>query len=316
MKKTNPVKIFLIAIRPFALPASVMPVIFGTTLAVVIGNAAFNLQLFILALFAMVLLHSGANILSDVNDYRKGIDKEPTPVSGAIVRGLITPVTALMMSITLLTAGLALGVILFFHVGIPILIIGTAGILIGVFYTLNPLALKYHALGDLAVFLDFGTLGALGAWTVQTGSPSWIPVVWAIPMSMLVVAILHANNWRDIKSDNISSIKTVASLLKNKGSYIYYSFLTLGSFVVLIVLLILTNLVEYFKPAIPFTFIITMAALPFGIKLLKYARTGLTSKGDIRFVTLDASTSKLNLIFGSLCTVSLLLDEIIKKILI
>ena len=38
----------------------------------------------------------------------------------------------------------------------------------------------------------------LGAWVVQTRSFSWIPVLWTVPMSMLVIGILHANNWRDI----------------------------------------------------------------------------------------------------------------------
>ena len=73
-----------------------MPIIFGSAAAVVMGGVRFNVLLFILAFFSMVILHSGANLLSDVNDYRKGLDREPTPVSGAIVRGYITSKTGLL----------------------------------------------------------------------------------------------------------------------------------------------------------------------------------------------------------------------------
>ena len=85
---------------------------------------------------------------------------------------------------------------------------------IGAFYTV----LKFRALGDLAVFLNFGILGALGAWVVQIETFSWMPVVWTVPMAMLVVAILHANNWRDTISDTERRVRTIASLLGDKGS--------------------------------------------------------------------------------------------------
>ena len=47
-----------VATRPFALPASTMSVFFGTVLAVTIGNADFNLLLFLSAFFGMAFLHT------------------------------------------------------------------------------------------------------------------------------------------------------------------------------------------------------------------------------------------------------------------
>ena len=64
-----------ISARPFSFPASTMPVIFGTVLAVVYGGYTFKPLLFVLAFIAMVILHSGANILSDIYDFKKGLDK-------------------------------------------------------------------------------------------------------------------------------------------------------------------------------------------------------------------------------------------------
>src|SRR5512135_2508182 len=83
-------KKWLIAARPWSFPASTMPVIFGTALAVVIGGARFSPLLFFWALATMVIYHAAANMLSHVYDFRHGLDREVTPVSGAVVRGWLT----------------------------------------------------------------------------------------------------------------------------------------------------------------------------------------------------------------------------------
>ena len=94
-------KIWWVAIRPFALPASTMPVIFGTVLAVTVGEARFDLFNFVFALFGMAALHTGANLLNDVFDYKKGLDARVNPVSGAIVRGWISTRQAKIASATI-----------------------------------------------------------------------------------------------------------------------------------------------------------------------------------------------------------------------
>ncbi len=306
-QKPSPVKRWIIAIRPFALPASTMPVVFGTAAAVSIDAAQFNVFLFVLALFAMIVLHSGANLLSDVNDFKKGLDREITPASGAIVRGYVSLKAGIFGSVILIAAGIIAGVIITYEIGLPILVIGAVGIVIGVFYTLKPFAFKYRALGDLAVFLDFGILGALGAWTVQTGTPSSVPALWAVPMSMLVVAILHANNWRDIQGDKKSSIKTVASILGDRGSFVYYIFLVYGAFGVVILIIIFTRIFHSRNPVMPLTFLITFAAFPAAVRLMRVGKKRNEDAGCQRFVALDAGTSFLNLIFGLLSTAAVIL---------
>ena len=248
---------WIVAIRPFALSASSMPVIFGTAIAVVVGNVRFDIPLFLLSLLAMMTLHSAANMVNDVKDFRKGLDNVPTPVSGAIVRGLLTAEQVTTGAVVLLTVGSLIGLVIVWRVGLPILYIGIAGLIVGVSYTGNPLALKYRGLGDLAVFLNFGVLGALGAWTVQTGWLSWLPVAWAVPMSMLVVAILHANNWRDISSDDCAKVPTMASLLGDRGSLIYYGVLIFGPFAVIAAFVALA--------VMPTSFMITWLALPMAV---------------------------------------------------
>ncbi|MBU4255164.1 MAG: prenyltransferase, partial [Acidobacteria bacterium] len=234
------IKKWLLSMRPWSFPASTMPVIFGTSLAVVYGNASLNVPHFLLALLAMVILHSAANMLSDVYDYKKGLDKMVTPVSGGIVRGWITTRQATTRSIVLFALGIALGLVLVFLTGKTLLIIGAVGVVIGIFYA----GLKYHALGDLAVFLNFGILGSLGAWVVQTKTFSWIPIIWTIPMAMLVAGILHANNWRDSLSDREKKVRTVANLIGDKLSLAYYGKLIFGSIFFILLLIAVPRLIH------------------------------------------------------------------------
>src|SRR5205807_920261 len=69
------------------------------------------------------------------------------------------------------------------------------------FYSGRPIAYKYHALGDLAIFLLFGPLMALGAYYVQARVVELVPMLYALPVGCLVTAILHVNNIRDSPFD-------------------------------------------------------------------------------------------------------------------
>jgi 1,4-dihydroxy-2-naphthoate octaprenyltransferase len=289
-----------------------MPVIFGTVLAVVYGGYELKPVLFVLAFFGMVILHSGANILSDIFDYKKGLDKIPSPVSGGVVRGYISIREAWIASVSMLVIGTALGLYLTYVSGPWLLAIGLLGLFVGTFYTTDTvLAMKYHGLGDLAVFLNFGILGSLGAYYVQSGVLSWVPVVWAIPMSMLVIAILHANNWRDIEGDKAGKIFTIAALLGDKSSLRYYGFLIYGPFAVVLLLILLPYLFFPNMVAMPFTFLVTLLALPLALKLWKKALNRKTPSQPLDFIALDGATAQLNLLFGSLCTIALILYAVI-----
>ncbi len=315
MKKTQSKQIsvfrkWIIAARPWALPASTMPVIFGTSLAFVIGGAPLTGFRFILAFLAMVILHSAANMLSDVFDFKRGVDKVVTPVSGALVRNLLSPKAVATGAVILFVIGSAIGLILVWLTGAVLLIIGATGVAIGACYA----ALKYHALGDLAVFLNFGILGSLGAWVVQTRSFSWIPVIWTVPMAMLVSAILHANNWRDMKTDGAKKVMTIASLLKDKWSLVYYGFLIFGPFAIFLLLISIPRLIQTRLFAAPLTFLFILLAIPNAVKLWARAKARHSPRQPMDFVILDGATAQHNLIFGLLCTTALWLQFLLKQL--
>ncbi len=284
-----------------------MPVIFGFVLAVTIGSAAPNWVLFLISLPAMAILHTGANLLNDAYDYQKGIDRRVNPVSGGVVRKWITPREAKVAGFAFLLIGLLMGLYIVSVVGMAIFWIGLIGVSIGILYSWGPLPLKFNALGDLAVFLNFGVLGALGSWTVQTGSVSWVPAIWAMPMSLLVVAILHANNWRDIADDSASGIRTMANLLGDPISAHYYSVLLFGPFALIILLIITTRLVDL-GPEMPWSFLVTLLAVPAAMKLNRKGRRRHTSEQPLDFLALDGATAQFNLQFGLLGIAALIID--------
>jgi len=299
-------KKWLIAARPWSWPASTMPVVFGTSLAVVIGGAPLSLLRFLWAIATMVVLHSAANMLSDVFDFRRGLDKVVTPVSGAIVRGLLSGRQVLSGSAVLFTLGGASGFLVALRTGKELFIIGGLGLAVGTFYTL----LKARALGDLAVLLNFGLLGSAGAWMVQTRSFSWLPVVWVVPMAMLVSGILHANNWRDTLSDRERRVNTVAGLLGDRGSLVYYGILIFAGFVYDPALILIPRLSGGGLQPMPWTFFLVFLALPNALKLWGRAIRRAAPRRPLDFVILDGATANHNLVFGLLSTAAVWLEEL------
>lgn len=301
-------KKWIIAGRPWSFPASTMPVVFGTALAVVIGGAGLSPLLFLWAIATMMALHAAANMLSDVHDFRHGLDREVTPVSGAIVRGWLTDTQVFRGAAALFVIGTISGLVIAWLAGRSLFVVGGVGLAVGVCYTL----LKARALGDLAVFLDFGLLGAAGAWIVQTGSFSWLPVVWTVPMAMLVSAILHANNWRDTASDGELRVKTVAGLLGDRGSLAYYGCLLFGPFVIDLAFIAVPRLTGGPLRPMPLTFLLVLLALPNALTLWGRAVRRASPRRPMDFIILDGATANHNLVFGLLSTAAVILEGLLR----
>lgn len=107
-----------------------------------------------------------------------------------------------------------------------VLVLVAAGTLGSVLYTADPVVLKARGLGEVTVFLMWGSLIPLGAYLVQTGSLSALPVVLAVPTGLLVALVLLANNIRDIEYDGSVGVKTVPVRIgRSRGSILYKALL-------------------------------------------------------------------------------------------
>lgn len=259
-------KLFFMAARAYSFPASIIPVLFGSVLAVVLNpGLQFNYFLFVLTLIGCVLVHIGTNMVNDIFDYEKGIDKADKelgiPHGGSMVISLGYVSMDYMKKgavISLLIAFL-IGVYLYTQSGIWILYLSLFGLLSAIFYTAKPIALKYKALGDIQVILSFGLGMTLGAYIVQTGTFSYLPLIFSIPLGLLIDAILHSNNIRDINFDGKFGVKTLPILIGEKLSVKFYYFLILGAYICVIIFVALKML--------PSFALLSLVTLPLALKL-------------------------------------------------
>ncbi len=292
--------------RPFSLTVSIIPPVLGGILAAIDQpSLKFNWFYFILALLGCVIAHIGSNLISDYYDYRKRVDREGTfGSSGVLVEKLLTPKQVLR------GAWIAFGISgligLYFLLTIPnsmtLLWIIAIGAIFAVFYTAGPIQFKYHALGDIAVFVSFGSAMTLGAYFVQTSQLSWSPVLYALPLALLVDAVLHSNNLRDIENDKKVKITTLAMAIGESGSKKMYYFLVFGAYILTVLLVLLAGM-----PAVT---LVTILSLPLAIKVAKIVHN--KDKIDPKqFVMIDAATAQLHSAYGVLFIVALLVQHFI-----
>ncbi len=208
-------------LRAYSWPASAVPVIVGSSAAHRSGE--FSWAYFALTLLAALSAHSGANLANTYFDFKNGVDKPDCSDDRALVDGLLTPSGALRLSAALFAAAAAAGIYLSLKRGLPLLLaLGAAGFLLAWFYTAGGVRYKYRALGDLGIFLAFGPLIISGTALIQTGRVLPEALLASLPVGLLIAAIAHANNMRDLDSDHGAGVKTLAGTLGVGRAKVFY----------------------------------------------------------------------------------------------
>ena len=286
-------KDWLFATRPWSFPASAMPVLatfaymtwvcslYGMSIDWVSG---------VLAIVGIVFFHASGNMLSDVRDYKKGVDAGLNHMP--LVNGSFRPKEYVTFSTVLFVLGCIIGFYIMSRCGWPLLYAAVYG----AFFTLTYATFKYYALGDLVIFLSYGVIPILGT-TYATISEYYYPaLVLALPIGLITVAILHVNNTRDIESDRAAGIRTLAMLLGKRASINLYVFEVYFPFVLVIATVCCGWL--------PWYSLIVLLAFP---KARANARTVRSSRklGNECLNMMDAATSQLQLMFSLLLAVSL-----------
>ncbi len=299
-------KLWWQASRPFSFTVSVIPPILGGLIAAMENpGIKINWLYFALALIGCVIAHAGANMIGDYFDFKKRVDREGTfGSSGVLISNLIEPKKVFMGSMVAYVIASSIGVYLAASIpnGFYLILIIILGAVLGIFYAAEPFSFKYHALGDLAVFISFGPAMTLGAYFIQVHRFSWTPVLYAIPVAFLVDAVLHSNNLRDIKNDSVVNIKTVAILIGERNAKLMYYGLVLSAYISVVVLIVVNGL--------PPVSLITMLSLPLALKLIRTVRQK-NALPEQQFVMIDAATAQLHSVFSMLFLISLLVQHFV-----
>jgi len=302
-------KLWLMASRAYAFPASIIPVLFGSVLAVLLNpGLQFNFLNFFLCLIGCILVQVGTNIINDIFDYEKGIDKEDKelgiPHGGSMVisMGFVSLRNMKIAAFVSLLIAFSIGIYLYTQAGIWILYLAIFGLLSAIFYTAKPIALKYKALGDLQVIISFGLGMTIGAYIVQTKEFSYLPLIFSIPIGLLIDAILHSNNIRDINFDGKFGVKTLPILVGEKVSIKLFYVMVLGAYLSLIIFVAL-NMLPWFA-------LLALITLPLALKLVKMT-DGFPAESQARFeygTKHIMMTAQLNMMFGLTLVLGLLIS--------
>ncbi len=225
---------WLLAARPPTLWAAVAPVLVGAGLAA--GEGVFRWDALAVALPTAVLINIGVNFANDASDARRGVDAAGRiGPPRAVASGLISE-RAMWWGVAIVF-GLAAGggIYLAAIAGWVVIAIGAASIAAALGYTGGPAPYGYRGFGEIFVFVFFGLVATVGSRYVHDRTAPLEAWLLAVPIGMLVTAILVANNVRDLDGDRSAGKRTLAVILGGKRTRRLYGILVYGAFATLTV---------------------------------------------------------------------------------
>ena len=182
-------------------------------------DGRFHLGLWLLMSLGLLLAHATNNLLNDITDYVKGVDRDnyfraqygPHPLE----HGLLT--MRQVLTYTAVTGVLALlaGVYLVGVRGTPVLSLLALGAFFVLFYTWP---LKYIGLGEVAVLIVWGPLMIGGGYYTITGQWDWNVVLAGLPYAIGATTIIFGKHIDKIVDDRGKRIFTLPVLLGEKAA--------------------------------------------------------------------------------------------------
>lgn len=283
---------WMIAVRPWSIPASAMPIIVAVAYLFWKG-ASISWPMALLTLVGMILFHLTGNVWSDYFDYKKKVDADDTFGAKTLTTGMFEPNEIRNLALGLLAVSVVCGLAIVALTGLPVLWIGLAGVICTLLYPV----LKYNALGDLDILLTFAFLPTIGTSYAVTGFIDWNVLYIALPVGLITDGILHSNNTRDMRTDARAGITTMAMSMGPKAAAWLYGFEMIFPYV-WVGVLSMTGILPVHTVAIFLTLVLAIS----NAKIMKNSLEG----GVGMIADLDVKTANLQLVFSILLALALL----------
>lgn len=283
-------------LRPHTLTASFVPVFIGSALAFTEGSL--KITLFIAMLVAAILIQAATNMFNEYYDYKRGLDNEKSVgIGGTIVRDGVPPKVILALGLVFFVVALILGLYITINSSIWIAVIGAISMFMGYLYTGGPYPIAYTPFGEIFAGFFMGIVIILISYFIHTGTISRESILISIPITILVAAILSANNIRDHKGDKENGRKTLVILLGKKKAVIFLASMFIVSYI-WIIGMILFN-------ASTIWYLLVFLSLPKAIDAIKIFSSKET---PIEMMPAMGATAKMHTIFGFMVTIAIMLN--------
>ena len=223
---------WLAGARPRTLPAALAPVLVGTGVAAALDG--FRPVPALLALLVALALQVGVNYANDHSDGKRGTDADrvgPMRLVGSGAASAHAVLVAALLSFAVAgVAGLALAALSSWW----LVAVGAVSIAAAWTYTGGPIPYGYRALGEVFVFVFFGLVAVVGTTFGQTRTVEGLAFAAAVPVGLLITAILVVNNLRDVHGDAAVGKRTLAVLLGEQATRWFFAGLIAAAFVVVV----------------------------------------------------------------------------------
>jgi 1,4-dihydroxy-2-naphthoate octaprenyltransferase len=227
--KSSKKRFWVEAARPHTLPAAFVPVLVGASLA--FQAEALIWVNTIVALICAMLIQIGTNFANDYYDFVKGSDTdERIGFRRPTAAGLISPKEMLNATIITMALAFVVGLYLVWAAGWVVLLLGILSLAFGILYTGGPFPLGYNGLGDLFVFIFFGTAAVMTTYYVNALEWSAESFYASLAVGALCVNILVVNNLRDVEQDEKSGKRTLGVLFGETALKLEYLLMVLLAF--------------------------------------------------------------------------------------
>lgn len=195
----------------------------------------------------LILAHATNNLVNDLTDHRKGVDRDnyfraqygPHPLE----HGLLTERQLLGYIAVTGASALAVGGIIVAIRGPLALALLAAGAFFVLFYTYP---LKFIGLGELAVLVVWGPLMIGGGYFVVTGTWDWTAAAVGLPYALGATTVIFGKHIDKIDDDRAKGIRTFPVVVGERVARWIGIALMLGMYVSLAALVV----IGYFTPVV------------------------------------------------------------------
>ena len=285
--------------RPRTLGASVTPVVVGTAAAGVL--VAWR---FVAALLVGLGMQVGVNLANDYHDGVRGVDTPERLGPPRLTSSGLAPARSVLFAALgcILVAGVS-GLALAAATTWWLVPIGALAMLALWLYSGGPRPYAELGLGEVMVFLFFGVMATAGSAYVQAETVP--PAAWwaSVAVGLLAVAILVANNLRDIPTDAVAGKRTLAVRLGDRRTRTLYRVCVVGAFAA-VVLGALVDVLDEGSGLSPWSLLALTAAIA---AVGPFQRVGQAEGRDL--IPVLVATARLQVAFGAMLALGLWIAE-------